>query len=138
MSKKVLFVTMKKFFHKDTLITDLEYDVKEKEIEETRNGTYYYSSNRQLKYNGEPSITFTFPSGKLCAYSIDMNERDTLRAMLKEMERPINNKICMYLRKRDASIAYKHKYNAMLEQAMEEHKSYKEAVNKFVEENNLS
>lgn len=138
MSKNVMFITMKKFFHKDTLVTDLEYTITEKEVNETRAGTYYYSSNRQLKYNGEPSITYTFPSGKLCAYSIDMSKEDTLRAMLKEMERPINNKICMYLRKRDASIAYKHKYNQMLDEAMAEHSSYKTAVKKFKEENNLS
>lgn len=138
MTKQVKFITMKKYFNKETLITSLDYDIQCKEVTQTRNGTYYYSSNRQLKYDGEPSITFTFPSGKLCAYSIDMSEEDTLKAMLKEMERPINNKVCIYLRKRDASIAYKHKYNEMLEKAMEEHKSYKDAVKKFKEEHNLS
>ena len=94
----------------------------------------------QLKYDGEPSITFTFPAGKLCAYSFDMSEQGTLKAMLKEMERPINNKICMYLRKRDMHDfeSYKKQYNALLEEALAEHKSYKEAVKKFAEEHNFS
>lgn len=140
MTKKVKFVTMKKFFHKDTLITDFDYVVQEKEIHQTKNGTFYYSSNRQLKYDGEPSITFTFPTGKLCAYSFDMTEQETLKAMLKEMERPINNKICMYLRKRDtySSASNKKRYNALLEEALVEHKSYKEAMKKFAEEHNFS
>lgn len=138
MSKNVMCITMKRIFHKDTLVTDLEYTVTEKEVKEPRTGTYYYSSNRQLKYNGEPSITYTFPFGKLCAYSIDMSKGDTLCAMLKEMERSINNKICMYLRKRDISITCKNKYNQMLNEAMTEHNSYKTAVKKFKEENNLA
>ena len=140
MTKKVKFITMKRFFHKDTLITDLDYVVQEKEIEQTKSGTFYYSSNRQLKYDGEPSITFTFPSGKLCAYSFDMNEQETLKAMLKEMERPIKNKICMYLRKRDTyhSSSNQKKYNALLEEALVEHKSYKEAMKKFADEHNFS
>lgn len=140
MTKKVKFITMKKFFHKDTLVTDLDYVVKEKEIQQTANGTFYYSSNRQLKYDGEPSITFTFPAGKLCAYSFDMSEQETLKAMLKEMERPIKNKICMYLRKRDIHdfASYKKQYNALLEEALAEYKSYKEAIKNFVEEHNFS
>lgn len=140
MTKKVKFITMKRFFHKDTLITDLDYVVQEKEIEQTKSGTFYYSSNRQLKYDGEPSITFTFPSGKLCAYSFDMSEQETLKAMLKEMERPIKNKICMYLRKRDMHdfASYKKHYSALLEEALAEHKSYKEAIKKFEEEHNFS
>lgn len=140
MTKKVKFITMKKFFHKDTLITDFDYVVQEKEIHQTKTGTFYYSSNRQLKYDGEPSITFTFPAGKLCAYSFDMTEQETLKAMLKEMERPIKNKICMYLRKRDmySSAHHKKQYNALLEEALAEHKSYKEAVKNFVEEHNFS
>ena len=64
MTKKVKFITMKKFFHKDTLITDFDYVIQEKEIRQTKTGTFYYSSNRQLKYDGEPSITFTGPAGK--------------------------------------------------------------------------
>ncbi len=145
MTKKVKFITMKKFFHKDTLITDFDYVVQEKEIHQTKTGTFYYSSNRQLKYDGEPSITFTFPAGKLCAYSFDMTEQETLKAMLKEMERPIKNKICMYLRKRDIYNCkpynfkpYKKQYNALLEEALAEHKSYKEAMKKFAEEHNFS
>lgn len=140
MTKKVKFITMKKFFHKDTLITDFDYVVQEKEIHQTKTGTFYYSSHRQLKYDGEPSITFTFPAGKLCAYSFDMTEQETLKAMLKEMERPINNKICMYLRKRDTyhSSSNKKKYNALLEEALVEHKSYKEAMKKFADEHNFS
>ena len=140
MTKKVKFITMKKFFHKDTLVTDLDYVVKEKEIQQTANGTFYYSSNRQLKYDGEPSITFTFPAGKLCAYSFDMSEQETLKAMLKEMERPIKNKICMYLRKRDMHdfASYKKQYNALLEEALAEYKSYKEAIKNFAEEHNFS
>lgn len=140
MTKKVKFITMKKFFHKDTLVTDLDYVVKEKEIQQTANGTFYYSSNRQLKYDGEPSITFTFPAGKLCAYSFDMSEQETLKAMLKEMERPIKNKICMYLCKRDMHdfASYKKQYNALLEEALAEHKSYKEAIKNFEEEHNFS
>lgn len=140
MTKKVKFITMKKFFHKDTLVTDLDYVVKEKEIQQTANGTFYYSSNRQLKYDGEPSITFTFPAGKLCAYSFDMSEQETLKAMLKEMERPIKNKICMYLRKRDMHdfASYKKQYSALLDEALAEHKSYKEAIKKFAEEHNFS
>lgn len=140
MTKKVKFITMKKFFHKDTLITDFDYVIQEKEICQTKTGTFYYSSNRQLKYDGEPSITFTFPAGKLCAYSFDMSEQETLKAMLKEMERPINNKICMYLRKRDTYdfASYKQKYNALLEEALAEHESYKEAIKKFAEEHNFS
>lgn len=138
MTKKVKFITMKKFFHKDTLITDLNYVVQEKEIHQTKNGTFYYSSNRQLKYDGKPSITFTFPAGKLCAYSFDMSEQDTLKAMLKEMERPINNKICMYLRKRDTYMSRNQQYNVLLENALAEHKSYKEAIKKFAEEHNFS
>ena len=60
--------------------------------------------------------------------------------MLKEMERPINNKICMYLRKRDAHdfASYKQKYNALLEEAIAEHERYKEAVKKFADEHNFS
>lgn len=140
MTKKVTFITMKKFFHKDTLITDFDYVIQEKEIHQTKTGTFYYSSNRQLKYDGEPSITFTFPAGKLCAYSFDMTEQETLKAMLKEMGRPIKNKICMYLRKRDmySSAHHKKQYNALLEEALAEHKSYKEAVKNFVEEHNFS
>lgn len=140
MTKKVKFITMKRFFHKDTLITDLDYVVQEKEIEQTKSGTFYYSSNRQLKYDGEPSITFTFPSGKLCAYSFDMSEQETLKAMLKEMERPIKNKICMYLRKRDMHdfASYKKQYSALLDEAFAEHKSYKEAIKNFAEEHNFS
>ena len=140
MTKKVKFITMKKFSTKDTLITDFDYVVQEKEIHQTKTGTFYYSSNRQLKYDGEPSITFTFPAGKLCAYSFDMTEQETLKAMLKEMERPIKNKICMYLRKRDmySSAHHKKQYNALLEEALAEHKSYKEAVKKFVDEHNFS
>lgn len=140
MTKKVKFITMKKFFHKDTLITDFDYVVQEKEIHQTKNGTFYYSSNRQLKYDDEPSITFTFPAGKLCAYSFDMSEQETLKAMLKEMERPIKNKICMYLRKRDTynSVSNKKKYNTLLEEALAEYKSYKEAMKKFADEHNFS
>lgn len=140
MTKKVKFITMKKFFHKDTLITDFDYVVQEKEIHQTKTGTFYYSSNRPLKYDGEPSITFTFPAGKLCAYSFDMTEQETLKAMLKEMERPIKNKICMYLRKRDmySSAHHKKQYNALLEEALAEHKSYKEAVKTFADEHNFS
>lgn len=140
MTKNVKFITMKRFFHKDTLITDLDYVVKEKEIEQTASGTFYYSSNRQLKYDGEPSITFTFPAGKLCAYSFDMSEQETLKAMLKEMERPIKNKICMYLRKRDMHdfASYKKQYSALLDEALAEHKSYKEAIKNFAEEHNFS
>ena len=140
MTKKVKFITMKRFFNKNTLITDLDYVMQEKEISQTKTGTFYYSSNRQLKYDGEPSITFTFPAGKLCAYSFDMTEQETLKAMLKEMERPINNKICMCLRKRDTyhSSSNKKKYNALLEEALAEHKSYKEAIKNFAEEHNFS
>ena len=140
MTKKVKFITMKRFFHHDTLITDLDYVMQEKEISQTKTGTFYYSSNRQLKYDGEPSITFTFPTGKVCAYSFDMSEQETLKAILKEMERPINNKICMYLRKRDTyhSSSNKKKYNALLEEALVEHKSYKEAMKKFADEHNFS
>ena len=140
MTKKVKFITMKRFFHQDTLITDLDYIIQEKEISQTKTGTFYYSSNRQLKYDGEPSITFTFPTGKVCAYSFDMSEQETLEAMLKEMERPINNKICMYLRKRDMHdfASYKKQYSALLEKALAEHKSYKEAIKKFEKEHNFS
>ena len=140
MTKKVKFITMKRFFNKNTLITDFDYVIQEKEIHQTKTGTFYYSSNRQLKYDGEPSITFTFPAGKLCAYSFDMTEQETFKAMLKEMERPINNKICMYLRQCDmySSTQHKKKYNALLEEAIAEHKSYKEAVKKFSEEHNFS
>lgn len=140
MTKKVKFITMKRFFHKDTLMTDLDYVMQEKEISQTKTGTFYYSSNRQLQYDGEPSITFTFPTGKVCAYSFDMSEQETLEAMLKEMERPINNKICMYLRKRDmySSAPLKKHYNALLEEALAEHKSYKEAIKKFADEHNFS
>lgn len=140
MTKKVKFITMKRFFHKDTLMTDLDYIMQEKEISQTKTGTFYYSSNRQLQYDGEPSITFTFPAGKVCAYSFDMSEQETLKAMLKEMERPIKNKICMYLRKRDMynSAQLKKHYNALLEEALTEHKSYKEAIKKFAEEHNFS
>ena len=140
MTKKVKFITMKRFFHKDTLMTDLDYVMQEKEISQTKTGTFYYSSNRQLQYDGSPSITFTFPAGKVCAYSFDMTEQETLKAMLKELERPIKNKICMYLRKRDMynSAQLKKHYNALLEEALAEHKSYKEAIKKFAEEHNFS
>lgn len=140
MTKKVKFITMKRFFHKNTLMTDLDYVMQEKEISQTKTGTFYYSSNRQLQYDGEPSITFTFPAGKVCAYSFDMSEQETLKAMLKEMERPIKNKICMYLRKRDMynSAQLKKHYNALLEEALAEHKSYKEAIKNFAEEHNFS
>lgn len=140
MTKKVKFITMKRFFHKNTLMTDLDYVMQEKEISQTKTGTFYYSSNRQLQYDGKPSITFTFPAGKVCAYSFDMTEQETLKAMLKEMEHPIKNKICMYLRKRDMHdfASYKKHYSALLEEALAEHKSYKEAVKKFASEHNFS
>ena len=144
MTKKVKFITMKKFFHKDTLITDFDYVVQEKEIRQTKTGTFYWNlnndtSNRNRNIGSHLEYILKF-AGKLCAYSFDMSEQETLKAMFKEMERPINNKICMYLRKRDMHDfeSYKKQYNALLEEALAEHKSYKEAVKKFAEEHNFS
>lgn len=138
MTKNVLFITMKRCYFKKEGRTDLEMNTQCKEAHQTKNGTYYYSSNRQLPYAGQPFIYFTFPSGKVCAYSIDMSKEDTINAILKEIERPIKNKICMYLRKRDSSISYKAKYNELLNDAMTEYESCKSAIAKFKAENNLS
>lgn len=139
MEKDVLVLTLRRSYNPNTNITHLNLDKKTAPLYQSRTGKYYYSSSKQLDYDGKPYLSLSYPMGGVRAYGIDYPEKKMLTVISEAFEKPLKNRISYLVGRLNTSNPInREKVEAGLHKAVAELNSYKVALKQFKEENNLA